>query len=222
MSIATLKKKAAVKYGKLSSRGNTGFSLNNPRRIYSKTGRGRVQTQTPMKGPVPRGHGSCCGKYPIKINKSQYVNYDPHVRDFSNPDSNTGISVKSYAGGMSDRLRCMKGPYPNQVTKDMEQIDYETRNHRLATMNSTRTTNKTYSQSDCVGNCDKRIVTVVKDVDTLSSSEYLRTQYMNKNCLPTVFEKAPRPVARNGPCQSCNSSDDISPVNSVSKNGNCA
>ena len=65
-------------------------------------------------------------KIPNKINKSQYVNYDPHVRDFSNPDSNTGISVKGYAGGMSDRLRCMKGPYPNQVTKNMEQMDYET------------------------------------------------------------------------------------------------
>lgn len=225
MSIATLKKKAAVKYGKLSSKRPGGFSLNNPRRVESKSGRGRVQTQTPMKGPVPRGHGSCCGKYPVRINKTQYVNYDPFVRDFSNPDSNTGISVKGYSGGMSDRLRCTKGPYPNHVTKDMNQTDYETRLQRLSSLHSTQTVNKSYGQSDCVGNCDKRIITVVKDVNTLSSSEYLRTQYMNKNCLPTVFEKAPQPVPISGPCNTCDSCNTIG-NNGLTKNasnqGNCA
>ena len=58
-----------TKYSKISSHGKGRFSLNNPRRVESKSGRGRVQTQTPMKGTVPRGHGGCCGKYPIVINK---------------------------------------------------------------------------------------------------------------------------------------------------------
>ncbi len=48
MSIVALKRKTATKYGKLSSRGSEGFSLNNPRRVDSH--HNQVQTQTPMKG----------------------------------------------------------------------------------------------------------------------------------------------------------------------------
>ena len=93
MSLTVLKRKSQTKYSKLSS-GPLLFSLNNPRRIYSKSGRGRVQSQTPMKGNVYRGHGTKGARtYGDKIIKSQYVNDDPFVIDNSN-GGNTSISVK--------------------------------------------------------------------------------------------------------------------------------
>ena len=88
MSLSVLKRKAGTKYNKISSRGNVGFSLNNPRRVNSH--RNKVQTQTPMKGNVPRGHGTCCGKYPIVINKSQGISVQGKLSEFFIiPDQNT-------------------------------------------------------------------------------------------------------------------------------------
>ena len=58
MSLSTLKRKAGAKYSRISSsrHSNNGFSLNNPRRVESKSG--KPQYQTPMKGAIYRGHGT--------------------------------------------------------------------------------------------------------------------------------------------------------------------
>ena len=89
MSLIVLKRKAGTKYGKLYSQkrrdvyGNVGFSINNPHRVDSH--RRQPQTQTPMKGNVPRGHGSKSGvPYLGVIHSSQYKNYDSFKRNFNN------------------------------------------------------------------------------------------------------------------------------------------
>lgn len=207
MSLAVLKRKAGIKYGSLSSRGNVGFSINNPRRVESH--RNQVQTQTPMKGNVPRGHGTCCGKYNVRINRSNYNNYDSHVRSGV---GNQGISVKNYQGGIATRFKWMKRGYPHFVVKDTTVHDsssYIEEKAKAAICSNDGSTTQT--QDSCVGNpsCKRSVsTTIVKNVSTLSQSEYLRTKLMEKKCLSNIPEsKAPFPLPVSGPCSSsCSSS----------------
>lgn len=179
MSIIALKRKSATKYGKLSSRGSVGFSLNNPRRVDSH--RNQVQTQTPMKGNVPRGHGSCCGKFVVKINKSQYNNYDSMTRS---DVGNQGISVKNHQGSMATRHKWINRGYPYSVVKNMRQDDQssyiETLSKNTVCNNSNTNTSCNKSnpivQDTCIGTigCKKNVSNIVKNVNTLSQSDYLK------------------------------------------------
>lgn len=68
MSIATLKRKTQAKYNN-SSVGQKQFSLNGTHRnqgYVGQTSLSRSLPRTLMNGPTIRGHGGCCGKYPIK------------------------------------------------------------------------------------------------------------------------------------------------------------
>ena len=253
MSLAVLKRKTKTKYSKISSSirykqkkelvtennktfykttlqtfhdpNYVGFSLNNPRRVDSH--RSQPQTQTPMKGNVPRGHGTCCGKYPVVINKSNYNNYDNHVREYS-AKSNQGISVKNHTGSIATRHKWLKSGYPNYIVKNTSPIDYSQYNARISGQNASRSMadkDSALEADTCNGtSCNKRVQTmeknsnIVKRTDTMSHSEYLRTKYLNKNCLPTPNSKKPIPVPVSGPCNSCNS--DVTDNESTEK-GNC-
>ena len=202
MSIVALKRKTATKYGKLSSRGSVGFSLNNPRRVDSH--RNQVQTQTPMKGNVPRGHGSCCGKFVVKINKSQYNNYDSMTRS---EVGNQGISVKNHQGSMATRHKWMKRGYPYSVVKNMRQDDQSSyietlsKNKVCNNYNTNTSCNKSNPivQDTCVGTigCKKSVSTIVKNVNTLSQSDYLK--YCKKS---GCNEEGLKPES----CYNCNNS----------------
>ena len=203
MSLSVLKRKTGTKYNKISSRGKVGFSLNNPRRVNSH--HNQVQIQTPMKGNVPRGHGTCCGKYPIIMNKSQYNNYDFHERQYTGGKSNQGISVKNNNGSISTRFKWMKRGYPHFVVKDMNQLDYGLYVKKLRDQSASQneasqgTTNQI---CDCP-NMKRPVTTIVKNVNTLSQSEYLSSKFLKKNCLPTPADKLPVPAPVSGPCISC-------------------
>lgn len=207
MSLSVLKRKSQTKYNKLSSRGNNGFSLNNPRRVDSH--RNKVQTQTPMKGNVPRGHGSCCGTYPIVLNKSQYNNYDMHHRSYNGEKSNQGISVKNHHGNMATRHKWMKRGYPHYIVKDMNNMDYEQYIQKLHQQSSSLNVN-TLDNGLQVDNCDgssackKKVSTIVKEVGVLDNSTYLRTKFLKKKCLPTPVNKLHYPVPKSGPCSFSN------------------
>ena len=226
MSLVVLKRKAGTKYGKLSSRGNNGFSLNNPRRIESKMGRMRIQSQTPMNGTAYRGHGGCCGTYPTKVIKSQYVNDNPHVRVFVDDKHNVGISVKNHSGSIATRHKWMKRGYPHYVTKDMRTKTYqEYVEAKAAQVGASEygEQGKTFQcgNGDDDSKCYKSEANIVKKVDTLSQSEYLKTKFMNKNCLPTPYSKRPIPTPMPAHCGSCNveCADDLA---TSSEKGNCA
>jgi len=67
MSIATMKKKTEAKYNNMSVNVPQ-FSLNGGRRSQGWVGQttlSRSLPKTPMKGNTPKGHGGCCGTYPI-------------------------------------------------------------------------------------------------------------------------------------------------------------
>ncbi len=209
MSLIVLKRKSQTTYNKLSSRGNVGFSLNNPRRVDSH--RNKVQTQTPMKGNVPRGHGTCCGKYPIVINKSQYNNYDFHERQYNGIKSNQGISVKNHHGSMAVRHKWMKGTYPNWVVKDMNVKhgdSYITEKRNKTICQNYANDQNALTSNLCENNCNKKKVSsipIVKDVNTLSQSEYVKTKLLDKQCLPTPENKKHYPIPLSGNCVSGNS-----------------
>ena len=209
MSLSVLKRKSQTKYGKLSSRGNVGFSINNPRRVDSHAN--QHQTQTPMKGLAPRGHGSCCGKFPVNIIQSQYVNYDFHERQYIGDKSNQGISVKNHTGSMAIRHKWLKRGYPHTVVKDVHPMTYDTYLKQKASQSASKNTGEeAISQDTCEGNpgCKKPASNIVKRVDTMDQSEYLMTKFQTKNCLPTPQSKQHYPKPRNGPCNSCHGSND--------------
>lgn len=214
MSLVVLKRKSQTKYSKLSSKKGD-FSLNNPRRVGSHSN--QSQTQTPMKGNVPRGHGSCCGHYPIVMNKSQYNNYDQHERTFNGDKANPGISVKNNRASISARNKWMKSTYPNYVVKKMGVADYSEYHDRINGQNAARDTDQSGEICNGVEGCKKlSSVNIVKNENTLSYSEYLKTKFLNKNCLPPPNPKAPVPVPRSGPCSSS-----VDSFDDGTEKGNC-
>lgn len=67
MSIVALKRKTQAKYNNMSV-GQPNFSLNGTHRsqgFIGQTSLSRSLPRTLMKGATPRGHGGCCGKYPM-------------------------------------------------------------------------------------------------------------------------------------------------------------
>jgi hypothetical protein len=158
-----------------------------------------------MKGNVPRGHGSCCGKYPIRINKSQYVNYDLHERQYNGEKSNQGISVKNNAGSISTRHKWLKRGYPHYTVKDMHELDYGTYIAKLAAQSAVQnyaSNENALVQDSCETSttCSKKTSVIVKDTHTLSQGEYLKTKFLQKNCLPTPNSKLHYPVPQSGSC----------------------
>ena len=69
MSIATLKKKTQDQYNNMSVGSKHGFSLNGTHRSQGYVGQTMLSRSLPrtlMKGNVPKGHGGCCGTFPIQ------------------------------------------------------------------------------------------------------------------------------------------------------------
>ena len=67
MSIATLKRKSLAQYNNVSV-GQPAFSLNGTRRSSGYVGQdtlGRSLVRSLSRGGALKGHGGCCGKYPI-------------------------------------------------------------------------------------------------------------------------------------------------------------
>jgi len=108
MSIATLKRKTQAKYNNMSV-GQPQFSLNGTHRSQGYVGQTMLSRRLPtslMKGNVIRGHGGCCGTYPIKPIVQSGINYQEDSRVVkSSVINNTGmIENKYYCVG-----DCVKG-----------------------------------------------------------------------------------------------------------------
>jgi hypothetical protein len=112
MSIATLKKKTKAQYDTMSH-GYTNFSINGTRRNQGYVGQtmlSRSLPRTPMGGNTPKGHGGCCGKYPIS----------PIIQSAVTSTENNNIiksSVLSTYGVMETKYRWVRRPQPFSVTK---------------------------------------------------------------------------------------------------------
>lgn len=76
MSLAVLKRKSQAKYNNMSANSSTGFSLNGTHRnqgYVGQTSLSRTIIHTPHKGATPKGHGGCCGAYPVNIIKNSTI-----------------------------------------------------------------------------------------------------------------------------------------------------
>ena len=178
MSITTLKRKAAAKYGRHST--VNGFSLNNSRRVEAHTN--QEQTQTPFKGVVPKGNGGFSGQYVQTINKSQYTNtHDP----FNTPTP----TVLSNHALISKKLRPLHGGYPANVVQPTTQEDYETYiQHKVAAVNDT----PQYS-----GTCNDKTNTYQKSLGPIDYDTYMATRLKQKKCLAPPKLTYPPRIQRN-------------------------
>jgi len=139
MSIATLKKKTQAKYNN-SSVGQRQFSLNGTHRSQGYVGQTSLSRSLPrtlMNGPTIRGHGGCCGTYPIKhIVQSSVISQEDSRVVKSSVINTRGYLETEYmcVPGMSQRwLRMPCKPSkmnivkPDNNTNNNTQHDYITR-----------------------------------------------------------------------------------------------
>lgn len=113
MSLATLKRKTQVKYNNMSVGSKTGFSLNGTHRSQGYVGQtmlSRSLPKTPMKGNVAKGHGGCCGKYPVHgiIQSAVTSVNDPKI---------VKSSVMHTQGMLRTHYRWIWRPQPYSTTK---------------------------------------------------------------------------------------------------------
>jgi hypothetical protein len=113
MSIATLKRKTQAKYNN-SSVGQQGFSLNGTRRSAGYVGQdmlGRSLIRSLSKNGALRGHGGCCGKYPIN-----QVKTSPEMACLNNSAIIKSSSMNTN-GLIMSKYRWIRRPQPYSSTK---------------------------------------------------------------------------------------------------------
>jgi len=113
MSIATLKRKSQTQYNNMSVDSKNGFSLNGGYRNLSYIGQTALSNHYPrtlMNGNVIRGHGGCCGTYPITpIVQSGIQSYQDN--------SVVKPSVINTRGMLTSRFRWITRPQPFATVK---------------------------------------------------------------------------------------------------------
>ena len=123
MSIVVLKRKTKAQYNNMSvGSKNGGFSLNGTRRSAGYIGRGVLGLSFPrtlMRGNVARGHGGCCGTYPVKPIVSSSIGF-PTGDNGSTANNNTNVvksSVLDTNGLIMTKYRWIRRPQPYTAVK---------------------------------------------------------------------------------------------------------
>jgi hypothetical protein len=122
MSIATLKRKTAVKYNNLSvGSKNGGFSINGTRRNQGYIGRGVLGLHFPrtlMRGNEARGYGGCCGTYKrTPIVRDTFCFPSNNGNSANNNPSVVKKSVLDTKGQIATQYRWIRRPQPYSVVK---------------------------------------------------------------------------------------------------------
>jgi hypothetical protein len=121
MSIVTLKKKTQAQYNNMSTGSKTGFSLNGVHRSQGYVGQTSLSRSLPrtlMHGNVPRGHGGCCGKFPIKPIIQSGVQSLENMHAPGTPLPNTvKSSVVNTPGMLDQKYRWVNRPFPYATVK---------------------------------------------------------------------------------------------------------
>jgi hypothetical protein len=112
MSIAALKRKTATQYNNMSV-GQSQFSINGTHRSQGYVGQSVISRSLPrtlFNGNVPRGHGGCCGTYPLA-----------HVVQSATTSTNNIKVVKSSVlsndGMIATKYRWITRPQPYSTVK---------------------------------------------------------------------------------------------------------
>jgi len=171
MSIATLKRKTAAKYNNMSV-GLDAFSLNGAYRnqgFVGQTSLSRSLPHTPMKGPVARGHGGCCGKYrngPIIQSAVTSLNNNTVVKP----------TVLTNSGLISTKYRWVRRPDPFATYKE---------GYNIHTISDANDVTKQVKQQTlyCNVNSKKPMRSgMYKGCDGLPANAHTRNSIQNRTC----------------------------------------
>ncbi len=184
MSIVALKRKTQSQ-SNLSGKSNGGFSLNNPRRVDSHSGEQR--TQTAMRGLGYKGHGGCCGKFPINLVKSQYINVDPYNKPRKSTVNTRGLIDTKY--------KWINRPYPystvQQCITNVNGYEQYYKELKLSLAEKQKLCNGT--TTDNGGSCNtctnNKSGTFVKDLQNDYNRYYNSGRFFYKKGLPLSPEK---------------------------------
>ena len=204
MSIATLKRKTQAKYNNVSV-GQPQFSLNGTHRNQGYVGQTMLSRHLPtslMKGNVIRGHGGCCGLYPIRPIVQSGINYQENSTVLKSSVITTmGMIENKYncigkciqntnCAGSSRRINRVK---PDSNNNNNSQQDYITSVANLAVSESNLLTCKNTVVSSATCNC----ATTKPDVDIkipMSSGQYIQ-HLVNIDCsVNNEISKNPNPT----------------------------
>jgi hypothetical protein len=112
MSIAALKRKTATQYNNMSV-GQSQFSINGTHRSQGYVGQSVISRSLPrtlFNGNVPRGHGGCCGTYPL-------VHVVQSATTSTNDNKVVKSSVLSNDGMIAIKYRWITRPQPYTTVK---------------------------------------------------------------------------------------------------------
>jgi len=192
MSIVVLKRKTQAQYNNMSV-GMPAFSLNGTHRsqgFVGQTSLSRTLVRSLARGSTLRGHGGCCGTYPIcNIKRSP---------DMSTLENNHVVksSVLDTNGMLMTKHRWIRRPYPYARVKPdatqntLDQGDYiDSLARSTLACDTDKTTEVIKKCQTCVTAgaknyqlWSKTASTITKDpVGALSGAEYLRK--LNKSCV---------------------------------------
>ena len=124
MSLATFKKKTRAQYHNMSVGRVGGFSLNGTRRSQGYVGQdmlGRHLQGSLMRGNTLRGHGGCCGSYPIRpIVQTLSIPFPTNPANGSTASNNPKVVKKSVLdtnGHIMMKYRWIRRPQPYATVK---------------------------------------------------------------------------------------------------------
>ena len=133
MSLATLKRKTQAKYNNMSVGSKTGFSLNGTHRSQGYVGQTMLSRSLPktlMKGNVIKGHGGCCGKYPVHgiVQSAVTSENDPKI---------VKPSVMHTNGMIRTHYRWIWRPQPYSATKPASYLALNSQSSYISNLSAT-------------------------------------------------------------------------------------
>jgi hypothetical protein len=224
MSIATLKRKTQTQYNNMSV-GQKNFSINGTRRSQGYVGQTSLSRSLPrtlMNGPTPRGHGGCCGNYPLlpivqsavtslndpTIVKSSVINTNGMINEKLNCINNVNQLYFITCGPISDCYNTVK-PDNNQHLNHQSDFIKNKAKQTVQQSNLLCNINKNKDPCNKSSSCKNKdayfyrgpsYITHTKpqsDYVNISQSEYVINK--NNNCISKDIISIPNTNSKNTP-----------------------
>lgn len=211
MSIVALKRNSRRFMVPVSGKESNGFSLVGTHRNIGSVGQTNLAksvTRTPFRGIAPMGNGGSLGSYVINVSNSGSC--------CSNDATIVKNSVKNTSGMISTKYKWLNGTYPNWWVQDTSPLKHDQssfideKKKRVSRCGSMISTDAGTPATSCQGSKSVKRVNglpkcrpITKDPKVaVSSSKYMDTGLMTKNCLPAPASKQafPFPVNNGDNC----------------------
>lgn len=171
MSIVALKRKTAVQYENMSV-GRSAFALNGTRRLQGFVGQTSLSRSNPpnvMRGNAIKGHGGCCGTYPVfpLIQPVYCLTEDSNV---------VKSSVLSNTGMIATKYRWIRRPAPYSTVKPDSNLNVNTQQQYIANLHNETLASFT---GECAITTKNPIISCnpAKVDSNLNNDLYLRSYY---------------------------------------------